>query len=435
MPVNPTYPGVYVQEIPSGVRTIAGVSTAIALFIGRAKMGPLNAPQLILSYSDFERVFTSEDAGSELAYAVRLFFQNGGTQCYVIRIAKDAVASAVNLKNEAGTEVLTVSAKSPGVSGDNILGITGEGDFQSGVAAGNDGSAPELKDYDAAYQVADREIDLFNLLILPKDSGHTDNTTNSLWGPASVFGQNRRAFLLIDAPVWADAQAAIDPQSGVNGLRVGLVKDYSAIFYPRLVIKNNGSDRKVGPAGAIAGLMARVDANRGVWKAPAGTEADIRGIVGVEQRFSDSENGVLNPNAINTLRVFPSGIVNWGARTMFGYNNSGSEYSYIPVRRLALFLEESLYRGLQWVVFEPNDEPLWSQIRLNVGAFMHGLFRQGAFQGKTPATAYFVKCDSETTTQNDINLGIVNIIVGFAPLKPAEFVILSLQQIAGQLET
>jgi phage tail sheath protein FI len=104
------------------------------------------------------------------------------------------------------------------------------------------------------------------------------------------------------------------------------------------------------------------------------------------------------------------------------------------VRRTALFIEESLYRGTQWVVFEPNDEPLWAQIRLNVGAFMQNLFRQGAFQGKTPREAYFVKCDKETTTQNDINLGIVNILVGFAPLKPAEFVIIKIQQIAGQIE-
>ena len=111
-----------------------------------------------------------------------------------------------------------------------------------------------------------------------------------------------------------------------------------------------------------------------------------------------------------------------------------SEWKYIPVRRLALHIENSLLRGLQWVVFEPNDEPLWSQIRLNIGAFMQNLFRQGAFQGKTPREAYFVKCDSETTTQNDINAGIVNIIVGFAPLKPAEFVIVKLQQMAGQVQ-
>ena len=111
-----------------------------------------------------------------------------------------------------------------------------------------------------------------------------------------------------------------------------------------------------------------------------------------------------------------------------------SEYKYIPVRRLALYIEESLYRGTQWVVFEPNDEPLWAQIRLNIGAFMHSLFRQGAFAGKSPREAYFVKCDKETTTQTDVNMGVVNIIVGFAPLKPAEFVIIKIQQIAGQIE-
>jgi len=129
------------------------------------------------------------------------------------------------------------------------------------------------------------------------------------------------------------------------------------------------------------------------------------------------------------------GIVSWGARTLNGNDQQTSEWKYIPVRRMALFLEESLYRGTKWVVFEPNDEPLWSQIRLNLGAFMQDLFRQGAFQGKTPQEAYFVKCDSETTTQSDIDHGIVNILVGFAPLKPAEFVIIKIQQIAGQLGT
>ncbi len=180
--------------------------------------------------------------------------------------------------------------------------------------------------------------------------------------------------------------------------------------------------------------MARIDGTRGVFKAPAGTEADLRGITGVEHRFSDPENGVLNPKGVNTIRVFPNGIVNWGARTMDGDDAFTSEYKYIPVRRLALFIEESLYRGTQFAVFEPNDEPLWAQIRLNVGAFMQSLFRQGAFQGQTPKQAYLVKCDSETTTQNDIDLGIVNILVGFAPLKPAEFVIISIQQLAGQIQ-
>jgi phage tail sheath protein FI len=179
--------------------------------------------------------------------------------------------------------------------------------------------------------------------------------------------------------------------------------------------------------------MARTDSQRGVWKAPAGTEADIRGIVGLEVKLTDAQNGVLNKIAVNCMREFSTGIVNWGARTLNGSDDVGSEWKYVPIRRLALFLEESLFRGTKWVVFEPNDEPLWATIRLNLNAFMMSLFRQGAFQGSTPDKAFFVKCDGETTTQNDRNLGIVNIEVGFAPLKPAEFVIIKIQQIAGDL--
>jgi hypothetical protein len=316
------------------------------------------------------------------------------------------------------------------------LGASGEGAYQiPGTAVVDDGQAPKLSDYKEAYDIIDKEVDLFNLLVLPKDADHSDATTATLWGPASTFCQKRRAFLIMDAPeAWATAQNAIDLSSGVNSLRVGLVKDYSALFYPRLKISEDGTEAKVGPSGAIAGLMARIDGTRGVWKAPAGTEADLRGVTGLEYKFSDSENGVMNPKGINVLRVFPNGIVNWGARTMDGDDDFGSEFKYIPIRRLSLYIEESLYRGLKWVVFEPNDEPLWAQVRLNVGAFMHDLFRQGAFQGSTPKDAYFVKCDAETTTQSDRNLGRVNIWVGFAPLKPAEFVILYLQQIAGQIQ-
>jgi phage tail sheath protein FI len=274
-------------------------------------------------------------------------------------------------------------------------------------------------------------------MVLPKDVGNDDAATAGFWGPASNFCLLRRAFLLMDPPgAWSDANQPVDPATSINmnTLRVGLVKDHSALFYPRLKISEDGRQITVGPSGAIAGLIARIDSSRGVWKAPAGTEADIRGIVGIDVKFSDGQNGVLNPKAVNTLRSFPVGIVNWGARTMDGDDDFGSEWKYIPVRRLALFIEESLYRGTQWVVFEPNDEPLWAQIRLNVGAFMHNLFRQGAFQGTSPRDAYFVKCDGETTTQNDRDLGIVNILVGFAPLKPAEFVVIQLQQMAGQIQ-
>lgn len=315
------------------------------------------------------------------------------------------------------------------------LGDSGLNQFQTPGLPGLDGTKPLAIDYENAYRIIDSQVDLFNLLVLPRDHDNSDAETRALWGPASVFCQKRRAMLLMDPPDnWSNPQQATDAAIGVNSLRVGLVKNRAAVFYPKVTMMDNQKEVHVGPTGAIAGLIARIDGTRGVWKAPAGTEADLRGIVGIQHKHSDAENGVMNPKAINNIRLFPNGIVNWGGRTMDGDDGFGSEWKYIPIVRTAMYIEESLYRGLKWAVFEPNDEPLWSQIRLNVGAFMHNLFRQGAFQGQTPKEAYYVQCDSTTTTQNDRNLGIVNIHVGFAPLKPAEFVVLQLQQLAGQVQ-
>jgi phage tail sheath protein FI len=251
----------------------------------------------------------------------------------------------------------------------------------------------------------------------------------------------RRAMLIVDAPVgWTSANSIVQNNNaaltalGLNGAAAR----NAALFFPRLIESDpqrDGQLDKFAPSGAVAGLMARTDTNRGVWKAPAGVDAAISGVQGLSVGLTNEENGQLNPLGVNCLRTFPIiGSVAWGARTLRGADLLADEYKYIPVRRTALYIEESLYRGLQWVVFEPNDEPLWAQIRLNAGAFMHNLFRQGAFQGSSPRDAYFVKCDKETTTQNDINLGIVNVVVGFAPLKPAEFVIIKLQQMAGQID-
>ncbi len=213
----------------------------------------------------------------------------------------------------------------------------------------------------------------------------------------------------------------------------------AAVFFPRVQVADPLDDFRLKdfPAsGTIAGLFARIDTERGVWKAPAGIEASLSGVQSLNESLTDQENGVLNQKGINCLRTFPAiGTICWGARTLEGDDKLGSEWKYIPVRRLALFIEESLFRGTKWVVFEPNDEPLWAKIRMNVGSFMRRLFRQGAFQGSTPDTAYYVKCDAETTPQSDSDRGIVNIEVGFAPLKPAEFVIIKIQQMAGQLQT
>ena len=173
-----------------------------------------------------------------------------------------------------------------------------------------------------------------------------------------------------------------------------------------------------------------------MWKAPAGIETRLAGVPRLAASLTDERQGVINGLGINALRTFPVfGSIIWGARTLEGANALASQWKYLPVRRLFLFLEESLYRGTQWVVFEPNDEPLWAQIRLNVGTFLQGLFRQGAFQGASAREAYFVKCDAETTTQADIDAGVVNIVVGVAPLKPAEFVILKFQQITKPSES
>jgi phage tail sheath protein FI len=281
------------------------------------------------------------------------------------------------------------------------------------------------------------KADLFNLLCLPPPTRDAD-TPAAVYQDALTYCVGRRAVLLVDPPAAWNEPADITTGGGLTGLGLsGTAARNAALYFPRLVQADPERERQLEsfvPSGAIAGVMARTDAQRGVWKAPAGLDAALNGVQGLTVNLTDAENGQLNPSGVNCLRSFPaSGRVVWGARTLRGADQLADEYKYVPVRRLALYIEESLYRGTQWVVFEPNDEPLWSQIRLNVGAFMQNLFRQGAFQGRTPRDAYLVKCDAETTTQNDINLGIVNILVGFAPLKPAEFVIIRIQQLAGQV--
>jgi uncharacterized protein len=278
-------------------------------------------------------------------------------------------------------------------------------------------------------------VDLFTLLCIPRIADLAPEQAQAVTAVAQAYCERRRAFFLMDTPREIDEPREIRNWLSANN---GLRHRNAALFFPRLRIPDPLNEfrlRSVGASGTMAGLFARTDSTRGVWKAPAGTEATLRNVPDLEYVLSDPENGALNPLAINCLRNFPVyGTVSWGSRTLEGSDQQASEWKYIPVRRLALFLEESLYRGTKWVVFEPNDEPLWSQIRLGIGGFMHTLFRQGAFQGRSPREAYLVKCDSETTTQEDINRGIVNILVGFAPLKPAEFVIIRIQQLAGQVE-
>jgi phage tail sheath protein FI len=277
--------------------------------------------------------------------------------------------------------------------------------------------------------------DLFNLLVIPPLTPGGE-VADEVIRPAPTPRPSQRAVLLVDAGAgWTRATAVSSLQAlGLSGS----VAANGAVYFPRLMAPDplrGGQLADYPPSGAVAGVIAATDAARGVWKAPAGVDAAIAGIQGLTVPLTDDEQGSLNPKAVNCIRNFPVfGSVVWGARTLRGDDQLADDWKYLPVRRTALFIEESLYRGTKWVVFEPNDEPLWASIRLSIGAFMHDLFRQGAFQGATPRDAYFVKCDHDTTTQNDINLGRVNIAVGFAPLKPAEFVVITIEQMAGQVE-
>ncbi len=488
-----TYPGVYIEEIPSGVRTIAGVSTSIGAFIGWAARGPTDRAVLCLSYEDFDRVFGGLDARSYLGYAVQHFFANGGRQTYVIRLAssdaKKATAVLDGLEVEAtgpGTWAhaykikgtpradaadrfrLDVVETSSGAilesfsnlslmatdaryalsvlnADSQIISVTETDDSkpvtdsEQALTGGVDDTNP-LQPGDAAFTTALmgnnstpaaykllEKVDLFNLLCIP---GHT---TVADLKTLQDFCRSERAMLIADSEDQNFDAVKDGPDSNLTGNdAINAAFYYPWVKAPDPMLENR--IRNFPACGAVAGVYARTDATRGVWKAPAGTEASLSGVIDVTETLTDNENGVLNPQAVNCIRKFPVyGTIVWGARTLRGNDDVGSEWKYVPVRRTALFIEESLYRGLKWVVFEPNDDPLWAQIRLNVGTFMQDLFRQGAFQGTTPKEAYFVKCDKETTTQSDINRGIVNIVVGFAPLKPAEFVVIKLQQMAGQL--
>jgi len=509
MPSTYSYPGVYIEEIPSGVRTISGVATSITAFIGRALRGPVNEPVRIQNYGEYERNFGGLWANSTMSYAVQQYFLNGGADAIIVRVVNSATAAVLRLAPSTGP--LELTAADPGAWGNTLravvdhntkdtldsnlfnltidaldvndevvrsevfrnvsidstspryvdqvlaqdstlvnvsLSATEQPDEGSTTVLeadeGSDGSAVGATQISSGNGLetnkqgiwALEKSDLFNLFNIPPFDRSTDVASNTL-SSALAYCKKRRAMLLVDAPMaWNSAADALNSSSGIDSV---LARDANAaIFFPYLRSPDPLQENRLGdfaPSGAIAGVFARIDSSRGVWKAPAGIEANLRGVSELGVKLTDGENGQLNPLGINCLRSFPIiGRVVWGARTLAGADILASEWKYVPVRRLALNIEESLYRGSQWVVFEPNDEPLWAQIRLNVGAYMHNLFRQGAFQGISPKQAYFVKCDKETTTQNDINLGIVNIVVGFAPLKPAEFVVIKLQQIAGQVE-
>jgi hypothetical protein len=319
------------------------------------------------------------------------------------------------------------------------LGTTVAGGSQTGGLGGLDGTKPLLSSYQAAFAAIESNVDIFNLMVLPRAPGQTDADRKSIWGAASSFCAAQRAILFVDPPSdpplgWSTIDLA---EPGASQIKMGVDTRNSVIYWPRVKVPSATTPAgvTVDPSGSMAGLYARTDTRDGTWKAPAGLEATLTGVLGVEVPMSDAENGRINPKALNAIRVFPSGITSWGARTMVGADDTGNvDDKYVNVRRTMLFIENSLYRGLRFAVFRSNAEPLWAGIRLAAGSFMNGLMVQGAFASTTKSEAYYVLCDSTTTTPNDINLGIVNVLVGFAPNKPAEFVHLIVTQLAGQVE-
>ena len=529
MPVALSYPGVYIEELPSGVRTITGVATSITGFVGRARRGPVDddekSPVRLFSFADYERVFGGLWADSPMSFAVYHYFLNGGSDALIVRVHDSAAAGTGSVALMGGGNA-TFTAANPGAWAtrlrlrvdndidpavlaanpvDTLFNLRVK-DLGSGVTeshlnvsitlgaprfvgevlkraskllrgpaatlatrptpstattapdpfddatataistAATDGNAVDATQVsDPGLRATKRGIfafekaDLFNLLVVPPFSATAD-VDKPTWDAAVAYAKERRAMVLVDPPFntggWLDA-ASVTAAGAI--IAVAARSENAALFFPRIRIANPLAENRpepFAPCGAVAGVIARTDASRGVWKSAAGIDATLVGVLALDVGLTDPENGTINPLGVNCLRSFPNtGPIVWGSRTLKGADSLASEWKYLAVRRMALFLEESLYRGTQWVVFEPNDEPLWAQIRLNLGAFMQNLFRQGAFQGKSPREAYFVKCDSETTTQTDIDSGIVNIVVGFAPLKPAEFVVIKLQQIAGDIAT
>ena len=510
-------PGVYVNEIASGVRPIAGVSTSTTAFIGRFERGTVDKAIRITSWGQFEKTYGGLHLDSATSYAVNQYFLNGGSIAYIIRVVGGTgVKSSLIINDDTTTQAIELNASSEGKWGDNIyVGIgakdankydllvreydgntvvneevfldldrritqprfinkivnptskivtavgtasklpeatqIGSSDAslndllglnKSGLSRLKNGSngTSTAADRQAAlkgqqstrsgiYALEDITPDTFNLMCIPECSDLTALGAKDVYEVAEKFCSDHFAFLLVD-PDNSDAENIYSNRFDAS--LGGAASKNSAAYYPRLTFPdplNPGSTRKIGPSGMMAGQFAKTDANRGVWKAPAGTETRFSG-GDPEFLLTDLQAGPLNSLGVNCLRSLPVfGNICMGARTLVGSDALGSEWKYVPVRRTALYIEASLKRGLQWALFEGNDERLWGDLRLNVNAFMQGLFRKGAFQGSSAKDAYLVKCDADTTTQADIDLGIVNILVGFAPLKPAEFIFLNIKQL------
>ncbi len=519
------HPGVYVQEIPSGARTIEGAPTGNAIFVGETERGPIG-PTKIIGRSDYERLFggymRARDGGLDptpvlMKYALEGFFANGGNQAFVLRAMDEWDTPAVHasrasmiegsspgiwgneiriafaastdadanryriavfytspedgverwvedwdrLSIDAGDEnyvvdvlrrslyIRWVAATAPAIPAlDDATSGPTEAALSIAAAAltGGTGGGSALADADfpalfdrlaevsdAALMVAASDRQLPNLDVSVTDSDGYVSFTN-LFVDYVLSRPLQDLFLVGELPPLTGetnpVTAAVDHARGTGGATQSTASNYNALYWPHIEIADpvgagSNATRVIPPGGHVAGLYARTDLRRGVWKAPAGTEATLSGVRALGFDVLDVHQDNLNPQGINALRRIPgAGLVSWGART----RQPSSEWRYVPVRRTAIFLRHSIFNGIQWAVFEPNGDGLWGSLRATVGAFMETQFKNGAFAGTTSREAYFVKCDAETTTEIDRAAGIVNVLVGFAPLRPAEFVVVKLSQ-------
>ena len=541
MPVTTSYPGVYIEELPSANHSVTPAPTSVTVFVGytnpfwqaapNATPPPFGAAVELFSFADYQAnfggFFTSPWLPDYVGQAVFQFFLNGGSNAYVVALqagnyfdqtkvppanntSKAVVAATAVLGTTANgftfTAVQPVGLASPALgltmkltisnpikvttANDTadltiVYGTTVEtyrrvaiADIATTVNARSalavvtpKGTLPTdystvASSVDFTYAAAPTpgwtminppafapvfaanapldKVSIFNLMVLP---GLTDPTALA---EALSYCEAKRAFFIMDPPAnaVADSLAVSLPGAPAGAATMESIWDggtlpvsaNGAIYFPYLQTTDlvTGAPATSPPSGFVAGIFAKEDNNRGVWKSPAGLETTILGTTGVVPwgRMTDPQQGVLNPLGVNCLRTFPGiGSVVFGARTLVSENPAYEQWRYVAVRRMALFLEQSLYGSLGWAIFEPNDIPLWNALTQEVQAFMLGLHRQGAFQGATADQAFHVQCDSTTTSQADIDNGIVNILVAFAPLKPAEFVVIQIAQLAGQTQS
>jgi phage tail sheath protein FI len=540
--VTVSYPGVYIEELPSASHSVTPAPTSVTVFVGFTNPfwklpdgsdPPFGQAYELFSFADYESAFggffSSPYLPDYVGQAVFQFFENGGSHAYVVSLkaadyfAGDPPASTgtgVDAPTAAlsdGTNGFELTALQPvGVASQTPAGLkmtatvsnltTTQGTTHdtadititygstvetyrrvviTDVVARMTGSrlvsvadltSTALTTYDslAATSVplgyttdpaqGDLAIDLtkfgdafaanapldkvtiFNLMLLP---GITDP---AVLAEALAYCEEKRAFFIMDPPAIAVADEAAKHITGaptgaaaiadvLSGSDPPPLSQNGALYFPYLRTTDpvTLAPSTSPPSGFVAGIFAREDVNRGVWKSPAGLETTILGTTGVVPWgvTTDGQNGVLYnpPNFVNVIRSFPGmGTVVFGARTLVSANPAFEQWRYVAVRRMALFIEQSLYSSLKWAIFEPNDTPLWNALSAEVTAFMLGLYRQGAFQGSADK-AFKVQCDSTTTSQDDIDRGVVNIVVSFAPLKPAEFVVVKIAQLAGQSST